>query len=164
MRVWSAFIFSVLIGAQIVTLEAIASVEPAGPQPSIRPLSLVRPPLEPVTAPVDVPPVPKSEQVEGLVLTPARFTPDDVHQAASTSRHPSTMSLIFRLEIGGVGYDPYATHSDSRCVGPGALCSFGLLGEFGRRGFTDPHSPYQVARYIDQVLDEGRACNWAYLC
>lgn len=158
---WFALISSVVIMVQPPTptsaiMESVPPVE--------YPPSMLRPGLNPpVPVFVDVPDA-KQGRVEGQVQAPARFTPDDVHQAASSSRHPSTMSLIFRLEIGGVGYDPYATHSDSRCVGPGALCSFGLLGEFGRRGFTDPHSPYQVARYIDQVLDEGRACNWPYLC
>ena len=92
------------------------------------------------------------------------FTSDDVHAAAAEARHSATVTRIFRTEIGGVGYNPYAPHSDSRVVGPGGLCSCGLLGEFTRRGYTDPHDPYQVAAYIDQVLDEGRACNWRYLC
>ena len=97
------------------------------------------------------------------VTSAESFTSDDVHAAAAGAKHSATVTRIFRTEIGGVGYNPYAPHSDSRVVGPGGLCSCGSLGELTRRGFTDPYDPYQVAAYIDQVLDEGRAHNWPYL-
>lgn len=88
--------------------------------------------------------------------TPARWTRDDVLVASSQARHSAAIACIFRYEVGGVGYDPYAIHMDSRVYGPGGLAAFGLLPEFNRRGFTDPYSPYEVAAYLDQVADEGR--------
>ena len=54
-------------------------------------------------------------------------------------------------------------HGDAGVVGPGGLASFGLRPQFYAWDFTDPHNPYQVAEYIDRVLDEGRHENWPYL-
>lgn len=89
-------------------------------------------------------------------------------QAAQEARHSREITCIFRAEVGGYGFDPYVPHTDAGVFGPGGLATYGLLPEFTRwtaaRG-EDPnrYSPYQVARYIDWVLDEGRGRNWPYL-
>lgn len=159
MRVWFVLMASAVSTAQPSTLTSamMESVPPAGYTPS-----MLRPGLNP-PAPVfvDVPAVPKSEEVSGQVHQ-VRFSPDDVLAAARQARHPQ-VATIFRFEIGGFGYDPYVQHSDHRCFGPGGLCSYGLLPDFRNRGYQDPHNPYAVAEYIDGVLDRGGYRNWPYL-
>lgn len=108
--------------------------------------------------------LPKPEQVVGQVHAPLRYTPQDVHAAAASSRHPSTISCIFKKEVGGYGYDPYVTHGQAGVYGPAGLASFGLLPDFNRRGYTDVNNPYQVAAYVDIILDQpGGYRNWPYL-
>lgn len=92
------------------------------------------------------------------------YNADDVHVAAESARYPVTVAHIFRVEIGGVGYNPHAIHGDLRVLGPGGLCTCGLLPVFYRAGFSDPENPFQVAAFIDQMADEGLLCNWKYLC
>lgn len=99
-----------------------------------------------------------------LVLNQPVYNATDVLEAPIGLKHEATITRIFRTEIGGHYYNPYVIHSDTRCVGPGGLCSFGLLPEYYRRGYTDPHNPYDVAEYINWVLENNRACNWPYLC
>jgi hypothetical protein len=67
------------------------------------------------------------------------------------------------MEVGGLGFNPYAPHSDPAIVGPGGLSASGLLPHFRSRGFDDPYNPYQVSTYIDSALDDGRGSNWPYL-
>lgn len=97
------------------------------------------------------------------------WTAEDVHIAAADSQHSREVTCIFKHEIGGVGYNPYAIHSDPNVYGPGGLASFGLLNEFtrftsARNEIADRYNPYQVANYIDYVLDTpSRQSNWPYL-
>lgn len=102
------------------------------------------------------------------IAAPARaadvaWTAVDVHQAADTARHSREVTCIFQAEIGGVGFNPYAPHGDERIYGPGGLASNGLLPQFTAWGYEDRYDPYEVAEYIDRVLDEGRGQNWPYL-
>lgn len=98
-----------------------------------------------------------------LLAATQTFTPDDVHTAALQSAHPREIACIFKAEIGGVGYNPYAVHSDPANQGPGGLRTNGLLPQFRAWGYTDHYDPYQVAEYIDRVLAEQRHSNWPYL-
>jgi len=91
------------------------------------------------------------------------WTSDDVRQAAVSARHSREIMCIFMVEIGGSGFNPYTPHADSRIVGPGGLSSVGLMPQFRTRGYDDPINPYQVAAYIDSVLDDGGGGNWPYL-
>lgn len=91
------------------------------------------------------------------------YNSTDVHLAPEGLKHETTIRYIFQREIGGVRYDPYALHTNRQCYGPGGLCEFGLLPEFHRRGYIDRYNPYEVALYIDSVLEEGRHSNWPYL-
>ena len=92
-----------------------------------------------------------------------QWTPDDVREAAREARHSREITCIFTVEVGGHGFNPYTPHGDAGVIGPGGLSSFGLLPQFQSRGYDDPYNPYQVASYIDSVLDEGRGGNWPYL-
>lgn len=92
-----------------------------------------------------------------------RWTADDVRAAMAQAQHPRELRCIFTAEIGGVGFNPYAVHGDAGVYGPGGLATYGLLPQFYAYGYGDRYSPYEVADYIDQVLDEGRGGNWPYL-
>ena len=92
-----------------------------------------------------------------------QWTSDDVRQAARNARHVREVTCIFTVEVGGSGFNPYTPHSDDRIVGPGGLSSVGLLSQFRTRGYDDPYSPYEVAAFIDTVLDDGNGGNWPYL-
>lgn len=91
------------------------------------------------------------------------WTPDDVRAAGAQARHAREVTCIFRAEVGGVGWDPYARHTDAGVFGPGGLATYGLLPQFFAYGYEDRYSPYEVADYIDRVLDDGRGSNWPYL-
>ena len=92
-----------------------------------------------------------------------QWTPDDVREAAREARHSREVMCIFAVEIGGHGFNPYTPHADAGVIGPGGLSSAGLLPQFRSRGYDDPYNPYEVATYIDSVLDQGGAGNWPYL-
>jgi hypothetical protein len=99
-----------------------------------------------------------------LALTTAQgFTAEDVHEAARQARNQREVTCIFRAEIGGVHYNPYAPHSDPLNQGPGGLRTNGLMPQFYAWGYIDHYNPYEVADYIDRVIDQGRHSNWPYL-
>ena len=91
------------------------------------------------------------------------WTPEDVRQAAREAQHSREITCIFAAEVGGGGFNPYVVHSDPRIIGPGGLATFGLLPQFRSRGYDDPFNPYQVAAYIDAVIDGGGGSAWPYL-
>lgn len=103
----------------------------------------------------------KADEVEGFLgpaRRPARFSPSDVH--AALARASARTRCIVRVEIAGVGWNPYAIGSQGE-LGPGQLHPRGLLPQFLAETGGDPFNPYTVLPWIDRMLQRGYAPHWA---
>lgn len=100
----------------------------------------------------------KSDEVEGTLEYPQRWTAADVHRALE-SASPRARCIV-RVEVGGVGWNPYAVGSAGE-LGAGQLHPRGLLPQFQRETGGDPFNPYVVIPWIDQMLARGYGSHWA---
>lgn len=89
---------------------------------------------------------------------PVRFTPQDTLDALTTAS--ARTGCVVRYEVGGVGWNPYAIGRAGE-QGAAQLHPQGRLGDFYRKGYTDPFDPYQAVAYLDGELAAGRGGAWS---
>ncbi len=89
---------------------------------------------------------------------PVRFTPQDTLDALGGVS--ARTGCVIRYEVGGVGFNPYAIGRAGE-QGAAQLHPQGRLGDFYRKGYTDPFDPYQAVAYLDAELAAGRGSAWS---
>lgn len=86
------------------------------------------------------------------------WTPDDV--LASMDTHSSTAACMVRMEVGGVGYDPYAVGAEGE-LGPVQLHPRGLLSLYEEwSGGASPYDPYTSMDFLDWAIANGYGPQW----
>jgi hypothetical protein len=79
--------------------------------------------------------------------------------AALSGASPRARCIV-RVEVGGVGWNPYAIGRQGE-RGVAQLHPRGLYPDFLRQGYTDAFNPYQSVAYLESALQRGLARHWA---
>jgi hypothetical protein len=87
------------------------------------------------------------------------YSPADT--LAAMEMHSPLAACVVRLEVGGVGFDPYAVGAQGE-LGPVQLHPRGLLPLYIRwSGGASPYDPYTSIAFLDWAIERGYGPQWS---
>jgi hypothetical protein len=87
------------------------------------------------------------------------WTADDT--LAAMDAHGPLVACMVRLEVGGVGYSPYAVGAAGE-LGAAQLAPFGLLPLYEDwSGGASPYDPYTSLAFMDWAIGAGYGPQWS---